>query len=134
MTVQLSFCHNCLETTMFVFSSRRDTMLKTPILQPVSLYWLLTLKIRPRSPKYIQLFPSSQQCICASFIKICSLVQKISPEMKFDTLKKVAVTLKIKSRSPKSNKLFTSSQHCIYASLIKICPLVQKITHGNEIS
>ena len=40
-------------------------------------YRLLTLKIRPRSPKYKQLFPSYQQCICASFIKICSLVQKI---------------------------------------------------------
>ena len=131
MTVQLSFCHNCLETSMFVFSRCRDTMLKTPI---YSLYRLLTLKIRPMSPKYKQLFPSYQQCICASFIKICSLVQKIKSGNEISHLKKVAVTLKIKSRSPKSNQLFTPSQHCIYASLAKICPLVQKITPRNEIS
>ena len=130
MTVQLSFCLNCLETSMFVFSRRRDTMLKTHILQPR----LLTLKIRPRSPKYNQLFPSYQQCISASFIKICSLVQKIKPGNEISHFKKVAVTLKIKSRSPKSNQLFTPSQHCIYASLVKICPLVQKITPRNEIS
>ena len=35
VTVRLSFCHNCLETSMFVFSRRRDTMLKTPIIQPL---------------------------------------------------------------------------------------------------
>ena len=35
VTVQLSFCHNCLETSMFVFLRRRDTMLKTPILHPL---------------------------------------------------------------------------------------------------
>ena len=132
MTVQLSFFHHCLETSLFVFSRRRDTMLKKHPFY--SLYRLLTLKIRPRSPKYKQLFQSYQQCICAGFIKICSLVQKIKPEMKFDTLKKVTVTLKIKSRSPKSNQLLTPSQHCIYVSLVEICPLVQKITARNEIS
>ena len=131
MTVQLSFCHNCLETSMFVFLNRRDTMLKHPF---YSLYRLLTLKIRPRSPKYKQLFPSYQQCIYASFIKICSLVQKIKSVNEISHLKKVSVTLKIKSRSPKSIQLFTPSKHCIYASLVKICPLVQKITPGNEIS
>ena len=35
VTVQLSFCYNCLETSMFVFLRRRDTMLKTPILHPL---------------------------------------------------------------------------------------------------
>ena len=131
VTVLLSFCHNCLETSMFVFSRRRDTMLKHTF---YSLYRLLTLKIRPRSPKYKQLFLSYQQCICASFIKICSLVQKIKSRNEISHLKKFTVTLKIKSRSPKSNQLFSTSQHCIYASLVKICPLVQKITPRNEIS
>ena len=85
VTVQLSFCHNCLETSKFVFSRRRDTMLKPPF---YSLYRLLTLKIRPRSPKYKQLLPSYQQCICASFIKICSLVQKIKSGNEISHLKK----------------------------------------------
>ena len=95
---------------------------------------VVTLKIKSRSPKSNQLFTTSQHCIFASFIKICSLVQKIKSGNEISHLKKVAVTLKIKSRSPKSNQLFTASQHCIYASLVKICPLVQKITSGNEIS
>ena len=37
----------------------------------------LTLKITSRSPKSNQLFPSSQQCIDASLVKIRQLVQKI---------------------------------------------------------
>ena len=49
---------------------------------------LLTLKIRPMSPKYKQLFPSYQQCICASFIKIYSLVQEIKSGNEISNLKK----------------------------------------------
>ena len=37
----------------------------------------MTLKIGPRSPKSNQLVPPSQQCICASLVKIRPLVQKI---------------------------------------------------------
>ena len=37
----------------------------------------VTLKIRMRSPKSNQLFLLFQQCICASLLKICPLVQKI---------------------------------------------------------
>ena len=38
----------------------------------------MTLKIGSRSPRSIQLFPPSQQWICASLVKICPLVQKIT--------------------------------------------------------
>ena len=37
----------------------------------------VSLKLRSRSPKSNQLFPSSQQCIYASFVKIHQPVQKI---------------------------------------------------------
>ena len=39
----------------------------------------MTLKIGPRSPKSNQLVPPSQQCICASLVKIRPSVQKITP-------------------------------------------------------
>ena len=38
----------------------------------------MTLKIRSRSPKSNQLVPPSQQCICASLVKIRPSVQKIT--------------------------------------------------------
>ena len=38
----------------------------------------MTLNIRSRSPKTIQLFPLSKQCICASLVKTHPLVQKIT--------------------------------------------------------
>ena len=38
----------------------------------------MTLKIGSMSPKSYQLVPSSQQCICASLVKIRPLVQKIT--------------------------------------------------------
>ena len=38
----------------------------------------VTLKIGSRSPKSNQLVPPSQQCICASLVKICPSVQKIT--------------------------------------------------------
>ena len=38
----------------------------------------MTLKIGSRSPKSNQLVPPSQQCICASLVKIRPLVQKIT--------------------------------------------------------
>ena len=38
----------------------------------------VTLKIGSRSPKSNQLVSSSQQCICASLVKICPSVQKIT--------------------------------------------------------
>ena len=39
----------------------------------------VTLKIKSRSPKSNQLFIPSQHCIYASLVKICPLVQKITP-------------------------------------------------------
>ena len=39
----------------------------------------MTLKIGSRSPKSNQLFTPSQHCIYASLVKICPLVQKITP-------------------------------------------------------
>ena len=41
-----------------------------------SLFRLVSLKIRSRSPKSNQLFPPSQQCNYPSFVKIHPLVQK----------------------------------------------------------
>ena len=38
----------------------------------------MTLKIGPKSPKSNQLVPPSQQCICASLVKIRPSVQKIT--------------------------------------------------------
>ena len=94
----------------------------------------VTLKIRSRSPKSNQPFPSSQQCIYASLVKIHRLVQKITHGNHIlDICKSAAVTLKIRLRSPKFNQLFPYSQQCIYESLVKIHPLVQKIMHGNHI-
>ena len=93
----------------------------------------VTLKIRSRSPKSNQLFPSSQQSIYASLVKIHPLIQKICKETLFWTFQSANVTLKTRSRSPKSNVLFPSSQQCIYASLVKTHPMVQTITHRNSI-
>ena len=44
----------------------------------ISFHGLVTLKMRPRSPKSNQLFPISQPRIYASLVKIHPLVQKIS--------------------------------------------------------
>ena len=91
-----------------------------------SLYRMVTLKIRSRSPKSNQLFPSSKHCIYASLVKIHSLIQKIMHVNLFWTFQSACVILKIRSRSPKSNQLFPSSQQCIYAGFIKIHPLVHR--------
>ena len=47
---------------------------------------VVTLKIGPRSPKSNQLVPSSQQCICASLVKISPSVQKITRIDVYETL------------------------------------------------
>ena len=82
-------------------------------------------KLSQGHQKYKQLFPSSQQCICASFIKICSLVQKIKSGNEISHPKKVAVTLKIKSRSPKSNPLHT-------LPTLYLCKFGQNMSTGSE--
>ena len=97
-----------------------------------SLYGMVTLKIRSRSPKYIQLFPPSKQCIYASLVKIHPQVQKIRQRNLISDISKCRCDLKIRPRSPKSNQLFPYYLQCIYASLVKIRLLVQKITHRNK--
>ena len=97
-----------------------------------SFYGLVTLKIRSRSPKSNQLCASSQQCSCASLVKIHSLFRRYRVGKPNLICFHGLVTLKMRSMSPKSNQLFPPSQPCIYASLIKIHPLVQKISRRKE--
>ena len=94
----------------------------------------MTLKIRTRSPKFNQFFPSSQQCIYASLVKIHILVQKITNRNHILHISKCTCDLENenKVKVTKFNELFPSSQQCVYASLVKIHQLVQKIMHGNK--
>ena len=92
----------------------------------------MTLKIRSRSPKFIQLFPLSQQCIYASLVKIHPLVQKIKHRNSIMDVSKCPCDLENEVKVTKSDQHFPSSQQCIYASFFKIHYLVQKIMHGNE--
>ena len=91
----------------------------------------VTLKIRSRSSKSNQHFPSSQHCIYASLVKIHPLVQKITQGNNILDISKCPCDLENKSRSPKSNQLFPFSKQCIFASLVKIHQLVQKIMDKN---
>ena len=94
----------------------------------IGLSLAVTLKIRSRSPKPIQLFIMSKCYIHANLVKICNLFHEILCTfwLKFGSLSP-AVTLKIRSRSPKPNQLFTMSQCNIHANLVKIHPLVHEI-------
>ena len=103
----------------------------------LSIYSVVTLKIRSRSPKSNHFFAPSLWCICASSIKFQPLVKEILCTQMFyfnnkDSLGSFLsiyneVTLKIRSRSPKSNHFFPPSWWCICASLVKFQPLVKEI-------
>ena len=106
---------------------------------PTNTFWLkfgglslaVTLEIRSRSPKSIQLFIMSKCYIHANLIKICQLVHEIlCTQASFGSNLAVlspAVTLKNRSRSPKLNQLFIMSQCCIHANLVEICQSVNEI-------
>ena len=78
-----------------------------------SLYSVVTLKIRSRSPKSDQIFKPSQHYNIWSLARMRHLVQEIWCRQafwsKFYSFYSV-VTLKIRSRSPKSNQIFKPSQ------------------------
>ena len=76
------------------------------------------------------LFPSSQQCIFASLVKLHQLFQKIMHGNHILDISKCRCDLENKVKVSKFNQL-GPSQQCIYLSLVKIHQLVQKIRHGN---
>ena len=83
----------------------------------------VTLKIRSRSPKSIQLFIMSKCYIHANLVKIRQLVHEIIGHtstfwLKFGSLCP-AVTLKNRSRPRKPNELFIMSQCYIHANWLK---------------
>ena len=96
-----------------------------------TLFWLnfgglsltVTLKIRSRSPKPIQLFIMSKCYIHANPVKIRQLVHEIlCTQATFGSNLAVYVlqTLKKRPWSPKSNQLFIMSQCYIHANLVEI--------------
>ena len=103
----------------------------------MSIYSVVTLKIRSRSPKSNHFFAPSLWCICASLVKFQPLVKEILCTQTFYFINKDplgsflsiynVVILKIRSRSPKSNHFFPPSWWCICASLVKFQPLVKEI-------
>ena len=105
----------------------------------LSIYSVVTLKIRSRSPKSNHFFALSLWCICASSVKFQPLVEEILCTQTFYFIYKDplgsflstgiynVVTLKISSWSQKSNHFFTLSWWCICASLVKFQPLVKEI-------
>ena len=90
----------------------------------------VTLKIRSRSPKSIQLCIMSKCYIHANLVKIRQLVYDIVRRstflLKFGSLSP-ALTLKNRSRSPKSKQFFIMSQCYIHANLVEICQPVPEI-------
>ena len=97
----------------------------------LSIYSVVTMKIRSRSPKSNHFFAPSWWCICASLVKEILCTQTFyfinkDPLGSFLSIYNV-VTLKIRSRSPKSNHFFSPSWWCICASLVKFQPLVKEI-------
>ena len=90
----------------------------------------VTLKIRSRSPKPIQLFIMSKCYIHVNLVKIRQLVHEIlCTQAPFGSNLAVcpALTLKNRSGSPKSNQLFIMSQCYIHANLVEICQPVHEI-------
>ena len=97
-----------------------------------SLNWLVTLKIRSRSPKSNQLLLCHNDTIYQFWSDSIIRFKRYRAETKFCTFKRVIVTLKIRSRSPKSDHHFSPSKQYICASLVKVHSLVQKITSRNQ--
>ena len=103
----------------------------------LSIYSVVTFKIRSRSPNSNYFFAPFLWCICASSVKLQPLVKEILCTRTFYFINKAplgsflsiynVVTLKIRSRSPKSNHFFPSYWCCICASLVKFHPLVKEI-------
>ena len=95
----------------------------------------VTLKIRSRSPKPVQLFIMSKCYIHAKLVKIRQLVYEIVHTsifwLKSGSLSPTA-TLKNRSKSPKHNQLFIMSQSNILANLVKIHPPVHEIPCKQE--
>ena len=96
----------------------------------------VTLKIRSRSPKPVQLFIMSKGFIHANLVEICQPVHEIWCTqalfgLNFGSLSP-ALTLKIRSRSPKPNQLVIMSQCYINANLVKIHPPVHAISCKQE--
>ena len=91
----------------------------------------VTLKIRSRSPKPIQLFIMSKCYIHANLVKIRQLVHEIlctqAPFGSKTGSLSQPLTLKNRSRSPKSNQLFIMSQCYIHANLVEVCQPVHEI-------
>ena len=93
----------------------------------------VTLKIRSRSPKTIQLFIMSKFNIHANLVRIRRLDHEIlctqAPFwLKFGSLSP-AVTLKNRSRSPKPNHLFIIPQCYIHANMVEICQPLYEMMH-----
>ena len=100
----------------------------------LSIYSVVTLKIRSRSPKSKHFFAPFLWCICASSVYFQPLVKEILCTQTFYLINQGpflsiynVVTLKIRSRSPKSKHFFPPSWWCICASLVKFHPLVKEI-------
>ena len=79
----------------------------------MSIYNVVTSKIRSRSPKTDHFFPPSWWCICASLVKFHPFVKEIMCTQTFYCINKAhflsiysVVTFKIRSRSSKSNHFF----------------------------
>ena len=92
----------------------------------LSIYNVVTLKIRSRSPKSNHFFPPSWWGIYASLVKFQPLVKEIECTHTVYCINKAhclsiynVVTLEIRSMSPKSNHFFVPSWWCICACLVK---------------
>ena len=74
-----------------------------------SIYSVVTLKIRPRSPNSNQIFKPSQRYNIWCLARIHHLVHEIGFLVKIWKFQSAGVTLKMKSRSPKSNHFISFS-------------------------
>ena len=95
----------------------------------------VTLEIRSRSPKPIQLFIMSKCYIHANLVKSANWFMRYCAHKHFWTKfgsSSPAVALKIRSRSPKPNQLFIMSQCYIHANLVKIRQPVHEISCEQE--
>ena len=96
----------------------------------------VTLKIKSRSPKSNQLFTPSQHCIYASLVKICPLVQKITPGNEISYITKGRRDLEnLVKVTKKSNQLFTPYQTLYLCKFgLNMFNWFIRYCHGNEIS
>ena len=95
-----------------------------------SVYSVVTLKIKSKSPKSNKSFKLSQQYNMWSLVHERGCRQAFL--VKIWKFQSAGVTLKMRSRSPKSNHFFSVSQYDVCASLVKIHPLIQEIECRQE--